>query len=74
MILVCYNVFGLFVQHLSWSMEGGSKVSKHPVLYIYNIHVQFRSLELIRHLIFSEQYLSLLCFCCDIQLTCDRKK
>ena len=23
MILVCYNVFGLFVRHLSWSVEGG---------------------------------------------------
>ena len=32
MILVCYNVFGLFVRHLSWSVEGGAKVSKHPVV------------------------------------------
>ena len=36
MILVCYNVFGLFVRHLSWSVEGGAKVSKHPV-YIVKI-------------------------------------
>ena len=31
MVLVCYNVFGLFVQHPSWSVEGENKVSKHPV-------------------------------------------
>ena len=32
MVLVCHNVFGLFVRHLSWSVEGGgTKVSEHPV-------------------------------------------
>ena len=31
MVLVCYNVFGLFVRHPSWSVEGETKVSKHPV-------------------------------------------
>ena len=31
MVLVCYNVFGLFVRHPSWSVEGGTKVSEHPV-------------------------------------------
>ena len=37
MILVCHNVFGLFVQHTSWSVEegdGGDKVSKLPVAVI----------------------------------------
>ena len=33
MVLVYYNVIGLFVQHPSWSVEGGNKVSKHPVQY-----------------------------------------
>ena len=31
MIIVCHNVIGLFVQHPSWSVEGETKVSKHPV-------------------------------------------
>ena len=31
MVLVCYNVFGLFVRHLSWFVEGVAKVLKHPV-------------------------------------------
>ena len=31
MVLVCYNLFGLFVRHPSWSVEGGTKVSEHPV-------------------------------------------
>ena len=31
MVLVYHNVFGLFVRHQSWSVEGGAKVSKRPV-------------------------------------------
>ena len=31
MVLVCHNVLGLFVRHPSWSVEGGTKVSKHPI-------------------------------------------
>ena len=43
MVPVYYNVIGLFVQYPSWSVEGGNKVSKHPV-FEYDYHLVKMSL------------------------------
>ena len=43
MILVCHNVFGLFVQHPSWSVEGGGQGIKTPcTLYTVEMYQTVR--------------------------------